>query len=52
MYWPKFEAIIPEMIDLRNKIDYIVYFMDSIHLNVKGHVLVDEAIFEKLKELL
>jgi lysophospholipase L1-like esterase len=50
IYWPQFEAIVSETLDLRDTLNDANYFMDTIHLNVKGHKLVGEAITDRIKE--
>jgi hypothetical protein len=50
--WPGFQAEAGEVIDLRQELRDSAFFMDGVHLNVRGHEIVAERIFSRVRPLL
>ena len=52
MHWTPFEKILPYPLDLRDELNDDSFFMDPVHLTLKGHELVGERIYERVSNML
>ena len=50
--WSRFKAEAGEVLDLRPELDDPKFFTDGVHLNARGHEIVGERIFSKMRSFL
>jgi hypothetical protein len=51
-FWALFEKELPQALDLRSVLIDEQFFLDGVHLSAKGHLLVGERIFSRLRSVL
>ena len=49
-YWPSFEPLLTEQLDLREPLQDSSMFLDGVHLSAAGHRFVGEQIFDQLRD--
>lgn len=50
MIWAPFEKLLPDALDLRDMLNDDSFFMDNVHMTVKGHKLVGEKIYDRVNK--